>query len=891
MTQGASGPSPSPESGRDPDTRFRPAAYWFWSRLPSIETMRRQLADFREKGFGTILIQARISMPREIYLSDAFLDAYADAVAIMGELGLVAGLYDDYNWISGQAGGRTVEGADHLRESHLFFATSDKERGAISGIEATLAVSLGPEIAGWLYDGGRPRFADWEIVAATLHPKDGAAIDDIRDATKSVRIDRTSDDGCEFICDEELPPGYALTVFAAARCVTSRIVNYLMPEAGERFVGVGLEPFARRLGDLMPAPLAFLFFDQPAPGFYRWREIAGNLGNSLLFDRRFLADTARAQAVCLPRLLTVLLHDVGQRTAALRCGFYAAYAQRIHESFFIALRSFADRNGLRLTGHEILPHIGGFALNGGFSSIDPRVAPAVDFFGLDRMRDETAVDVNNFKAQIAPKLGDSVARAGGRSRCIAELYVTAERTTMRAAGQWELTPATLRAQMIRMHMLGARQVILHALFENDGRDGDPTLFSNPRFDFPPGYNFEPWWPHMRAISEETSRLSAFIEDAVPDPAVAILYPFETALAEGPRHSHAGEFGAWCEHLDTCGRDYLIVDETRLAEAEIDNGRLRIGGASIEAVVLPSVRVLRSSATAERLECFAASGGRVWSSGEIPTVSLDGALGPLAFVRRSTSDRETIATLVDTLRDDGPTIRAGGGLRVHVAGRDVDGFWRVLAFNETYAPIETEIRFAGSAQGEAWDLEQGACRSFSMSAGMSLAIEPHGLLAIRLRRAETVIHAQPSLRTATAGLEQALLLDSRWTLRIDGGEAPIAVDRGWQAEGHPGFSGIGIYETVFETNVEARLALELPGLACAAEIHLDGRPAGACFHPPFRVELGLVLPGQHVLAIHVANTAANRYYAGTPFAGTPWPDESGLTRPPRLVFLPDPSMEK
>ena len=169
--------------------RHRAAAYWFWSSVPDPDTMRRQLADFRDRGFATILIQARLSMPRALYLSDAFLRGYAEALRIIAELGLSAGLYDDYNWASGQAGGRTVEGADHLRERHLFWATVQAPAGGISGIRPTLAASLGPAAAEWLYDGGEARFDDWDLVAALLHrerPADGP----IRDVTGEDRADR-----------------------------------------------------------------------------------------------------------------------------------------------------------------------------------------------------------------------------------------------------------------------------------------------------------------------------------------------------------------------------------------------------------------------------------------------------------------------------------------------------------------------------------------------------------------------------------------------------------------------------------------------------------------------------------------------------------------------------
>ncbi|MGO6908229.1 carbohydrate-binding protein, partial [Rhizobium ruizarguesonis] len=111
----------------------------------------------------------------------------------------------------------------------------------------------------------------------------------------------------------------------------------------------------------------------------------------------------------------------------------------------------------------------------------------------------------------------------------------------------------------------------HGVYQTDGRDDDPTPFSNPRFDFGPGINFEPWWSYHDLFAEETARISAFIEGATPRTPVAILYPLHTAFAEGPRHSHATHIGAWCKGLLAEGCDFMFVSEADLATATIENG--------------------------------------------------------------------------------------------------------------------------------------------------------------------------------------------------------------------------------------------------------------------------------------------------------------------------------
>jgi hypothetical protein len=132
-----------------------------------------------------------------------------------------------------------------------------------------------------------------------------------------------------------------------------------------------------------------------------------------------------------------------------------------------------------------------------------------------------------------------------------------------------------------------------------------------------------------------------------------------------------------------------------------------------------------------------------------------------------------------------------------------------------------------------------------------------------------------------------ILDSGWSFRTDEDTEPqpIHVDHGWQQQGHPAFSGIGIYACRFDVSTRSDVVLELPDVAVAATAFVDGVRIGACNHAPYRIALGATAPGTHELELRVANTAANRYYAGTPFAGDIWPDRSGLTQPPILLFFP------
>lgn len=877
---------------RNPTHAFRPSAYWFWHSIPDGETCRRQLADFKAQGFGTILIQARIAFPRDLYLSAAFIAAYRTAIGIAGELGLKAGFYDDFNWISGHAGGRTVEGRDDLRERHLFWATVQENRGAISGIHPPFVQSMGPDIMDWQYENGRVLWGEWAIEAALLHPADGAADPaTVIDVTRHLVLTRFDAVSCAFVFDGHVPEGQRLTVFVNARSVSSRLINYLMPAAAQRFIEVGIDPIVAALGDLVPDPLGFVFYDQPAAGFYRWDQIGGNLGNSLLFSDALGSRVEDATGVPFPLALVSLLYGDSEPALRLRATFYETYSGLMNDAFFGTLRAWADEKGLVLTGHEILPHVSSWSLNGGFTSIDPRVAPATDFFGIDAFRHETAVDANNFIAQLAPKMGDSVARSNRRSRCVVETYASALRTPVRAAGQWELTLQTMRAQAIRLYCLGTRQFLWHGLYQTDGSDTDMTPFVNPRFDFGPGINFEPWWPYHHLFAEETARISAFIDPATPHTPVAILYPLHTAWAEGPRHAHAAHVGTWCEHLLALGCDYMLVSEDDIALADIDDGRLSTrSGLTFDAVVLPSVTVMKSRRALDKLACLQAAGGAVWCSGAMPTLLCDGSM-PLVGDWTSAHlvdrpDAAAIATLLETLPKCGPNLSTRSGKKPwQWIGHEPDGSWRVVVFNDSSESATCDLRLATGFNCEFWVPATGEITVERGLASLRLLLEPQVVWCMRLLLIDGAGWRDLMISELASPRGPVAVLVQGWTFQAGAGvpTAAISVASGWERQGFSNFSGTGAYRNRITIKTAGRWLLELPRVETAAAVSLDGIEIGCRGWSPYRFELGHLAAGSYDLEIAVSNTAANRYYSGTPYQGETL-DASGLLAAPRLIAL-------
>ncbi|MGI9009119.1 MAG: hypothetical protein ACR2FU_23525 [Streptosporangiaceae bacterium] len=915
-----------------PDNAHSPAAYWFWHELPSAGQITAQIGQMLDGGFRSFQIQARLAYPIGEYLDPDYLAACRLAVAEAARRGMTVGIYDEYNWQSGQAGGRTVRGHDELRERHVFWATAPVGRPGRDGAVARCAIDqiassaadLGPAGLAWQYDGARVAWGDWEVIAAVAYPGGEITdLDQIRDVTGAASIAAGREDGCSVLVapGQELAglEGGLVTVFAAARCTTSRVPNYLLPEAARQFVRVGYEPFRKSFGDHFGTTVRYIFFDQPHATFYQWPQRHGNLRSSLPFAPQLPAAVMGRTGQGFGRSLLALLIDVGPRTRALRCGFYQAFTELACESFLGTIAAWCRQHGLALSGHEVLGHVGSWHPGRSFGHWDLRVNFGLDYFGLDAYRDITGVDAQDCVPQLSTKMGDSVARSNGRSGCIVEQYMGRSPDAGDLyAGYWGLTLEELRAQAIRLTLAGARQFLFHGFYQTDGRDGDDAMFTNPRFDFPPGINFEPWWPFHRRFADETARLSEFLDGAAPACDVAVLYPLRTIWAEGPGHSYGDHLEFWASFLALEGFGFHLIDERDLLRAEMRNGRLCLPGRAYRALVLPSVSTLGTLAAGNALRAFAAGGGLLVSSGCAPQYLQNGPdeairseWAAIGAARPAGSHLDGLppaararALLAPLLRDHphATARRAPGsdGQLWQWAGAEGDAAGavaRLALFNDSQDPAQVTIATARPGAGwQEWDPATGGCPSWAeqeSAAGpeLSLGLAPMELRLLRLRErvrpAAGPAGNEPQRSASLAGpaASAQVPLVSGWTLRVPGladKPVPVEVNQGWERQGFASYSGVGFYCCEFDRPADGGWRLRLPAVRAAVEVTLNGQPVGGRGWAPFEFALpdDLLRPAGNRLEIAVFSAAGNKYYAGTPYQAAP--EASGLLRPPVLV---------
>ena len=498
-----------------------------------------------------------------------------------------------------------------------------------------------------------------------------------------------------------------------------------------------------------------------------------------------------------------------------------------------------------------------------------------------------------------PSLPRSLATASrvrtGRHRCSVEQYSTgrpAGRPTL--AGRWDLTAAEFRAQAIRHHLFGARRIILHAVNVTDGAAGDNRLLANPRFDFPPAFNFQPWWDDCPALLEELSRLSAFVEDGTPLRPVALLYPLESIRVSGPGHGCGTHFGPWAEALSRSGIGFDVVDEAMLSSAAApDTG--------YQAIILPHVTAFAARASVDDIVGWVRRGGHLLVSGprsvnvrdsrdqvDVRALLSESSIGAGRSTQVPAID--AIPAAVQAIARPEPWVRFEEGGPTLCAVARCDTVWRVAVFNDMPFARRLSIVTGGRASDvRLWDLRAGTVTQLKAAAAddpLSLIVEAEAVICLTLHISTSSGHASRTCAadTPTASPQRfaGLPLSDHWTFEADASPPrPIAVDRGWEQQGWPTFAGTGIYRraTRLPPLPEGDCwELHLPEFHNTAELWIDGHLVARHLAGPARFPL----PSHNAevaMELRVRNTAANRYYAGTGFAA---PVPSGLVRPPILV---------
>ena len=146
---------------------------------------------------------------------------------------------------------------------------------------------------------------------------------------------------------------------------------------------------------------------------------------------------------------------------------------------------------------------------------------------------------------------------------------------------------------------------------------------------PTFYFFQPYWDQYKTFSDYVRRMSYVMSQGVHVADVAVLFPTATIHANvlrGNRVTLAGDMAAcatfnMAESIYDGGIDFDFIDEERLCQGEVIDGKLCVSGISFRAVTLPPMTAIHIG-TLRKLKELYDDGGVVLAYQGLPNASVE-----------------------------------------------------------------------------------------------------------------------------------------------------------------------------------------------------------------------------------------------------------------------------
>lgn len=567
--------------------------FWFLNGEVDGEIYASQMEEMARKGVFQAMPHPRYGMDRREYLTERYFEAFRQMAGQAQDKGYRIHLYDEFNWSSGNAGGRLT-----------------KERQ-----DCALGIAIGTGRTSGIFE-----YSRWEEGFGGWGKREDILIAGYAPYRSEEELDfgqcRLVEDFCcrDGVLRMEVEPGdwTAFVIYTVRtrhpsplRQGNGGIVDYLNPEVAKRFIELTHEAYYRHLGEFFGETIPSIFYDEVSPygsGCFSWTQALPAV---------FLEEKGYDIVENLPHLF----FDGGERTPKVRCDYWDVVTRLFVKSFMGQIADWCDAHGIALTGHthedsNLWPICGNLF----------RTLRAQQWVGLDSLF--------GYKPYSSLKPAVSVAHVAGKEMVVCE--------ALGLLGGWECTPAAMKKAYNQLAVAGVNLLVPHGFFET---------VENPKAECPPSFfTCNPYWQMYEEISAMTdlqcyiNRKTAHVAD------IAVFYPIVSWQARGrggrgrtfPCGVQAGmgeltkkeyaQFDRIVDVLMSEQMDMDIVDDVALEEGHMEGGSLCVAKEGYRALVLPDMSTVRL-ADAKRILELAESGlAVVASEGFIPSASAENGAG-------------------------------------------------------------------------------------------------------------------------------------------------------------------------------------------------------------------------------------------------------------------------
>jgi hypothetical protein len=613
------------------------APFWFWNGDMRPDEMERQLRAMKEVGINSVVFHPRSGLggdfghgEMEYYLSETYFDRFKSALEICRRLGLKVILYDEYNWPSGQAGGRVLKGG--LVGSRQVPPNPEYIAKHLAMVEVNVGTGSQGE-SPWTVPEGK-----LVGVIAAQSDKNGLVRSTFRNLTSEVSAGSLKWKVPEgnwrlmFFMQRDSPPSEGP---GTAGEVSPCCPDLMNPAAVDKFISVTHGEYYRRFPEYFGTTITGIFTDEP--GFLNNR-IDGVFPNTVPWTEALPAFFERKKGYSLVDSLPLVWVGESEANAKVRTDFWDALSTLYMETYFGKIQDWCQAHKIESIGH-VLEDTLRFH----------RTFEGGDYFKTMRYMSRGGVDQigsRNF-GLINPKLASSAAVLFGLPHALSETF---------GAYGWGLTLEQMKA-IINMHAAsGIDTEILHAFFysiEGQRKQDSPAdLFYH-----------QLWRDQFHGFVEDASRTLYLADRGRQVTDVAIFYPATAIMTEGglmnfvPLAKMEEYFLSASVAIRGGQHDFNYVDELALAgnrDLKVPVSRsgtgLNVNGHTYSVIVLPAVPAI-SGAAASTLEKFYQSGGKIIALGVLPARATDGQSRLVhSFLRSVFGTEEAIPTQRIALRN-------------------------------------------------------------------------------------------------------------------------------------------------------------------------------------------------------------------------------------------------
>ena len=569
----------SQELFENPTAEYRGTPFWGWNCELKREELEWQLENFKKMGFGGAHMHVRTGMSTP-YLSDEFMELIKTCVEKAKSEDMLAWLYDEDRWPSGAAGGLVTKEKKY-RGRYLLFTPTPYQKSEEEQIhDQGTSAGAGRAENGTLlccYDvqlDERGYLVDWKVI------------------------------GENEWAEHEKWYAYLELMAPSPWYNNQAYVNTLDKAAMDRFIEITYEAYNRTVSEEFGKTIPAIFTDEPQFVRKTTLKFASEKADVVLPWTDDLPETFGAVYGGEDLLGGVpeLIWDRADGTVSvLRYHYHDHVCERFTKAFADNCGAWCRSHGLALTGHMMNEQTLRSQTNALGEAM--RAYRGFDLPGVDMIYGR--MEYNTVKQ------AQSAAHQYDREGLLSELYGVTD---------WDFDFRDYKMHGDWQTALGVTVRVPHLSWVSMGGEA--------KRDCPASINYHsPWWEKYHLVEDHFARAATALTRGKPMVRVGVIHPIESYwLHWGPAEQTAlirdqldENFANITNWLLFGGIDFDFISESLLPDlCGQATAPFQVGAMEYDVIIVPGCETLRST-TLERLEDFAAAGGRIIFVGEVPTL--------------------------------------------------------------------------------------------------------------------------------------------------------------------------------------------------------------------------------------------------------------------------------